>query len=225
MDRRRLLRGAAGLLAGVGLAGCTGSQGEVPVTAEPPPPGVERGDADGNDPAGGDGLVRSPTADRSVSIEDFDANEAEDGTLVVSIVVSNDSERRRVRLARATVSIENAETVAERFVAVEAGETTTVRIPVDIGYRAWLDGGSYVPELVDRTPATPLPTATQTPVPTTDDPADSPSPTPGAAGSPTTTTSPEADTRSETGAGEETRTGTGTGTPGDSSTAGNETSS
>jgi len=211
MDRRRVLRGVAGLLAGVGLAGCTGSQGEVPVTAEPPPPGVGRGSsggAGGGRGDGGDGPPGSPSTERAVTIEDFDANEADDGTLLVSITVSNDSAQRQVRLARATVSLGTAESVAERFVAVEAGGTATVRIPVDVSYQAWLDGGSYVPELVDRTPATPLPTATQTPTPTTD-PADTP-----------TSTSTSTSTSEATGS-----TTPSPGVPSDDSTAGNETGS
>jgi hypothetical protein len=208
MDRRRLLCGAAGLLAGVGLAGCTGSQEEVPVTAEPPPPGVGGDGASEEGATGGDGDVGSPTADRTVAIDDFDAIEGEDGSLVVTITVSNDSTQRQVRLVRATVTIEGVDTVAEQFVAVEGGGTVTVRLPVDVGYRAWLDGGSYVPQVLDRTPATPLPTAT--PVPTSTET------TTQTEGSPTRT--PDADTRSETGAGTRTRTGTGTGTPSDATT-------
>jgi len=202
MDRRRLLCGAAGLLAGVGLAGCTGSQGEVPVTAEPPPPGVGGDGASGDGSSGGDSGAGQVTPGRTVSIEDFDAVEADDGSLVVTITVSNDSERRQVRLVRATVTIEGVDTVSEQFVAVEGGGTVTVRLPVDVGYRAWLDGGSYVPQILDRTPATPLPTATSTPT-STETTTQS-----GGGGSPTRT--PDADTRSETG--------TGTGTPSDATT-------
>jgi len=209
MDRRGLLRGAAGLLAGVGLAGCTGSQGDVPVTAEPPPPGV-RSDRASGEGASEDGGVGPSTANRTVVIEDFDAIEADDGSLVVSVTVSNDSGQRQVRLVRATVTVENVETVAERFVAVEGGGTATVRLPVDVGYRAWLNGGSYVPELLDRTPATPLPTATPTPV----------EPTTRMEGSPTAT--PEADTRSETGNGTGTATPSATTTDASTVTAGSE---
>jgi len=200
MDRRRLLRGAAGLLAGVGLAGCTGGQSDVPVTAEPPPPGVGGDGASGTGATGEDGAVGPSTANRTVVIEDFDAIEAEDGGLVVSVTVSNDSAQRQVRLVRATVTVENAETVAERFVAVEGGGTATVRVPVDVGYQAWLNGGSYVPELLDRTPATPLPTATPTPTESTTRTGESPTPT------------PETDTRSEDGRQ------TGIGTASDSAT-------
>lgn len=213
MDRRRLLCGAAGLLAGVGLAGCTGSQGEVPVTAEPPPAGVGGDGASGNG-ATGDGGTGELTPDRTVSIADFDAIEAEDGSLVVSVTVSNDGGRRQVRLVRATVTVENADTVAEQFVAVEAGGTATVRIPVEVSYRAWLNGGSFVPQLLDRTPATPLPTATPTPTDTTTRTEGSPTRTDG---SPTQT--PEADTGSETGTGaaaDATSTESGTGTTGTS---------
>jgi hypothetical protein len=212
MDRRRLLCGAAGLLAGVGLAGCTGGQGEVPVTAEPPPPGVGGGEESGDGAIDGDGDADgtggSSTGDQSVSITDFNVLEADDGTVVATVTVSNDSERRQVRLARARITIENAETVAERFVTVSAGASATVRIPVDVGYQAWLNGGSYVPELVDRTPATPLPTAGPTPGEPTAETADSQTGTPESGGSPTRT--PGTDTRSETG----------TKTPGDSSTDG-----
>ena len=152
MDRRRLLRSAAGLLAGVGLAGCTSADGEVPVTAEPPPPGV----GDGSDGSGEPGTA-TPEA---LSIEDYTETESEDGTLVVMVTVSNGSDRRQVRLVRVTVTLDGVETVAEKFVALGAGGTETVRLDVDVGYQAFLDGGTYVPEVVDRTPATPTSTAT-----------------------------------------------------------------
>ena len=156
MDRRRLLRSAAGLLAGVGLAGCTSADGEVPVTAEPPPPGV------------GDGSGEPGTATpEALSIEDYTETESEDGTLVVMVTVSNGSDRRQVRLVRVTVTLDGVETVAEKFVALGAGGTETVRLDIDVGYQAFLDGGTYVPEVVDRTPATPTSTATaSTPTPT-----------------------------------------------------------
>lgn len=199
MDRRRLLRSAAGLLAGVGLAGCTSADGEVPVTAEPPPPGV----GDGSDGSGEPGTA-TPEA---LSIEDYTETESEDGTLVVMVTVSNGSDRRQVRLVRVTVTLDGVETVAEKFVALGAGGTETVRLDVDVGYQAFLDGGTYVPEAVDRTPATPLPTDTPTPestagTPTSTATASTPTPTGTAdAGGDSPTGTPESDTLSETAAG------------------------
>lgn len=212
MDRRRLLRSAAGLLAGVGLAGCTGADGEVPVTAEPPPPGVGGDEADGAN-GGGELLTATPEA---LSIENYTETESEDGTLVVLVTVSNESVRRQVRLVRVTVTLDGVETVAETFVALGPGATETVRLGFDVGYQAWLGGGSYVPEIVDRTPATPLPTDTPTPEPTTGtstsgEGADTPTPSGAAdtstptgtadAGGDSPTGTPEADTRSETATG------------------------
>ena len=169
MDRRRLLRSAAGLLAGAGLAGCAGVDGEVPVTAEPPPSGVGGDGAGGTDGNGGEPGATTP--DR-VSIDDFGETESEDGTLVVLITVSNESAQRQVRLVRATVTLDGVQTVAEKFVTLAPGATETVRLVVDVGYQAWLDGGSYVPDVVDRTPVTPLPTDPPTPEPTTGTPSD-----------------------------------------------------
>jgi len=209
MDRRRLLRSAAGLLAGASLAGCTSADGEVPVTAEPPPPGIGDG-GNGNGDGGGESGTATPDP---VSIDGFDETEGEDGTLVVLVTVTNGGAQRQVRLVRATVTLDGVETVAEKFVALDPGATETVRFDVDVGYQAFLSGGSYVPDVVDRTPATPLPTATPTPEPTAGTPTSTgggamPTPTGAVDGGDSPTPTPETDTRSETATGTPSHDGT-----------------
>jgi hypothetical protein len=159
MKRRTLLDTVVGLLAGAGLAGCTGADGEVPVTAEPPPSEV----ATGADAQGSDGASGSTPASGSVGIADFGGRADDDGTLVVAVTVDNESDRQVVRLVRATVTVDGVETVGERFVRLPPQETRTVSIHLGVSFEAWATGGSLTPEVVRRTPATPIPTDRQTP--------------------------------------------------------------
>ncbi len=160
MDRRTLLRGAIAFFAGGGFAGCLGADGEVPVTAEPPPPGIADTETDTSTEATVT-ETRQPQQG-TVSIEKLDAVEANDGTLSAAITVRNESDDRQVRLVRASITLNDTETVVDRFVTLEPGESETVRLPTEIDYQDWRTGGSYAPTLLNRTPETPLPTRTPT---------------------------------------------------------------
>lgn len=194
----------AGLLAGAGLAGCTGAGGEVPVTAEPPPPGIatEAG-AGGSD--GGSGST--PAA--SVSIVDFGGRAGPDDSLVATVTVENESDRQAVRLVRATVTVDDTQTTGERFVRLPPRERRTVRIHVDVSFEAWSERGSLSPQVIARTPATPIPTDRETPTDTAV--RDSPTPTPGDDTRSGTATGTDSDT--DTGTPPGTATGTDTRTP------------
>ncbi|MEF8885417.1 MAG: hypothetical protein V5A44_09890 [Haloarculaceae archaeon] len=197
MKRRTLLRAAAGLLAGAGLAGCTGAGGEVPVTAEPPPPGV----ATEADSQGERAVDTTPAGGSAVGIVDYGGQAATDGTLVVTVTVENESDREQVRLVRATVGIDDVRTVGERFVRLPPRESRTVSIQFDVGYETWAATGSLAPEVVRATPATPIPTDRETPTPGDD--------TRSATG---TTTDSSTGTTSDTATDSATVTKSGTGT-------------
>jgi len=206
MKRRQLLRGALGVLAGAGLAGCTGASGEVPVTAEPPPAGLSTetdsgGVAPGSTPAGGS----------AVAITDFGGREDADGSLIATVTVENRSGTEQVRLVRATVAINDLQTSGDRFVRLGPGEERTVFVHVDVSFQAWNASGSLTPQVIRRTPATPIPTDRNTPTETAVSAEPSPTPSPG------DDTQSEADTDSGTSTASATSKDSGTRT--DSSTA------
>ena len=153
MKRRTLLRSVLGLVAGAGLAGCSGAGGEVPVTAEAPPPSVPTETQGAGGPA-----PSNPPSGSAVSISDFGGEADADGSLVATVTVTNESDRQQVRLVRATVAINDLQTSGERFVVLSPRETRTVRIHLDVGFDAWNASGSLTPQVIRRTPTTPIPT-------------------------------------------------------------------
>lgn len=203
MDRRTLLRSVAGLLAGAGLAGCTGADGEVPVTAEPPPPGIPT-----EAPGAGGSRPSTPPGESAVSIADYGGRADTDGTLIATVTVRNEGDRQQVRLVRVTVEINDLQATGDRFVSLAPGEERTVSIHLDVSFETWNRVGSITPEVVRRTPATPIPTDRATPTDGgTPTPGETPTDTPGGAGkSPTPT--PGDDTRSETGTATDSATAT-----------------
>lgn len=213
MNRRSMLRGVAGLVAGGALAGCTGATGEVPETAPAPPPGVRVTPTD-RDFDDSDGATNGEI---TVVRENYSDERGPDGNLVVTIDVRNLSDRPQVRLVRAVVTVGNGpdaeELVFDEFVRLRGGAAETVRLETDVAYERWSGNGGYVPQILTRTPATPLPSETATPTQGSTESASSTGSGDGN-GSPSSTETGAPDTRSETGSGTESGTGNETGTTG-----------
>lgn len=218
MKRRQLFRGALGVLAGVGLAGCTGAGGEVPVTAEPPPASLPT-----ETDSGGVAPGSTPPGGSAVAITDFGGREDADGSLIATVTVENRSGTRQVRLVRATIAVNDLQTSGERFVRLAPGEERTVLVHLDVGFEAWNASGSLTPQVIRRTPATPIPPDRETPTETAVAASPSPTPTDSTDTQGETGTSPDSTTDSDDTSTTEPTSTTGTAsTTGTTATTGTE---
>jgi len=160
MQRRRLLCGLAGLF-GTGLAGCTGNNREVPATAPEPPEGVEgSGDGSGGGGGGGDG---NAGGDDSLPVEVQGPpgfSESEDGYAVVSATVKNEGLTEQLVYLQAAVRVGDQRTEFGTFVRLVPGEERAVSIVTNVPYEDF-SGVDFT--VLDRTPETPVPTASPTP--------------------------------------------------------------
>jgi hypothetical protein len=189
MDRRGFLRGAAALLAGGGLAGCTGNNEEVPVTAGPPPitdneggglpgggPGADGGSSggDGGDGSGGDSGGSTATPQRFI-VPNYDFQEGEDGALVVVMEIENRSSGPHSGVVRVLVPTDEETYERALFVELDAGASATYELRFGLSFERFMTVGGFQVEFDAGTPETPIP---ETTVPHAGTPTVTPSRTP-----------------------------------------------
>lgn len=160
MDRRAVLRGLAGVAAGLVGAGCSGNNEEVPVTAPDGPVGVREddraqsgdGDADGSSGDGG-----GTATDQRFVVPDYEFATDDRGDLVVVLTVRNRGPERHVGVVRVAVTVDDRTFAPERLVELDAGAEATFRIGFPVAREAFSDGGGFEISFEPGTPATPLP--------------------------------------------------------------------
>lgn len=126
MNRRGVLVGLVGLLAG---AGCTDVR--RPSGPRTPPPSPEP--------------TSTPT--EGLAVTELVDEEGDDGALVVRVTVENRTDEARTGTVVAEVSAGEEETTVSEEVTVEQGEAVDVSLPTDLAYEEFDRSGSLRVEI------------------------------------------------------------------------------